>query len=61
MLGTILVSKRTLEDLPDVRYVIQADCKALEHSTAEGRWGSQARGGVVGGKGATWLYGQGRE
>lgn len=39
VLGTILVGKGPLEDLPDVFHVIQADRKALEHGTAEGRQG----------------------
>ena len=60
VLGTILVGKGPLEDLPDVRHVIQADCKALEHRTAEGRGDSQARVAVIGGMGAVWLFGQGR-
>lgn len=45
VLGTILMGKGPLEDLPDVLHVVQADCKALEHSTAEGRQGQSGQGG----------------
>lgn len=47
VLGTILVGKGPLEDLPDVLHVVQADCKALEHSTAEGRQGQSGQGGLA--------------
>lgn len=45
VLRTILVGKGPLEDLPDVLHVVQADCKALEHSTAKGRQGQSGQGG----------------
>lgn len=51
MLGTILVGKGPLEDLPDVLHVVQADCKALEHSTAKGRQGQSGQGGRQRGRG----------
>lgn len=45
MLGTILVGKGSLEDLPDILHVVHADSKALEHGTAEGRQGQSGQGG----------------
>lgn len=53
MLWTILVGKGPPEDFPDVCHVIQADCEALEHSTAEGRQKQSGQGGRHGREGGT--------
>lgn len=39
VLGAVLVGEGPPEDFPDIFHVIQADCEALEHNTAEGRQG----------------------
>lgn len=45
VLGTILVGKGPLEDLPDISHVVHANGIALEHSTAKGGQGQSGQGG----------------
>lgn len=60
VLGTILVGKGPLEDLPDILHVVHTDGKSLEHGTAEDAQGQSGQSGCHRWEGAAWLRGQNR-
>lgn len=59
VLGTILVGKGPLEDLPDILHVVHTDSEPLEHGTAEDGQGQSGQSGCHRCQGA-WLLGQDR-